>query len=391
MTEIGVWGAWSALGAILYIYIGYPVILWLVTRFYRRPVRKGGLTPGITLLISAFNEEEAIAEKIENTLALDYPKELLEVFVISDSSTDATDSIVLSYADRGIQLLRMPERGGKTAGLNAALQRASGELILFSDANIMYRPDVVRQFVANFADPEVGCVTGDSCYADQEITGAHVQEKAYWNYERSIRTRESELGSTVGGDGAIFMIRKALFTPLPHDTINDLVIPLQIVAQGYRAVFEPKAIGLEPSAGTFRKEFRRKQRIVNRSWLGTMRTATVLNPFRVGIFAWQVWSHKVLRWLIPVFLVIGVLGCALARTGGVIYNLGLVMALITLAIAAFGSYLTTTRGPAAKLCHAIYYFYLVNLASLLGIFRALTGRVDVMWSPERTDSLHRRT
>jgi cellulose synthase/poly-beta-1,6-N-acetylglucosamine synthase-like glycosyltransferase len=383
MITLGTLLAWSALAVIIYVYGGYPAILWCATRVYRRGVRKQEFTPKFTLLISAFNEEDAIAQKIENTLALDYPRNLLEIIVVSDSSTDRTDDIVLSFAARGVNLLRMRERGGKTVGLNAAMQAGTGEFVLFSDANIFYRPDVLRQIAANFADPEVGCVTGDSRYSDQDITAADIQEKTYWSYEQFIRAKESELGSTVGGDGAIFAIRKALYSPLPPDTINDLVIPLQIVAKGYRAVFEPRAIGIEPTAGNFHKEFRRKQRIVNRSWRGVMRTAAVLNPFRVGIFAWQVWSHKMMRWLVPVFLLTGIAGCVLARRGGDIYDLALLGIAATAAAAILGSRVTSTRGPLAGLSHAAYYFYLVNAAAILGIIRALTGRVDITWSPER--------
>ena len=375
--------AWSALAVIVYVYAGYPVMLWCATRVYRRGVRKREFVGKFTLLISAFNEEDAIAQKLENTLELDYPRDLLEIIVVSDSSTDRTDNIVLSFAGRGVRLLRMPERGGKTAGLNAAIAAATGEFVLFSDANIFYRPDVLRHMAANFADPEVGCVTGDSRYSDQEITGADIQEKSYWSYEQFIRAKESELGSTVGGDGAIFAIRKALYTPLPPDTINDLVIPLQIVAKGYRAVFEPRAVGIEPTAGNFQKEFRRKQRIVNRSWRGVMRTSAVLNPFRVGIFAWQVWSHKMMRWLVPVFFLTGISGCVIARNGADIYDAALLLIAATAAAALLGSRVTSTRGPLAYFSHAACYFYLVNAAAMLGIVRALTGRVDITWSPER--------
>lgn len=375
--------AWAAFGLVAYVYIGYPAVLWVVTRLYRHPVQQGPGFPTVTLLISAFNEAEVIRGKLENSLSLDYPADRLEVLVISDASTDETDRIVESFADRGVRLLRMASRGGKTVGLNAALRVASGEIILFSDANILYKPDTVRRLVSNFADSSVGCVTGDSRYLEEMDTAAHVQENAYWGYERMIRTMESQLGSTVGGDGAIFAIRKHLFRPLAPEAINDLVIPLQVVAAGFRAIFEPTAIGYEPSAGDFRKEFRRKRRIVNRSWRGVMSVGQVLNPFRVGTFAWQVWSHKVLRWLVLPFVLLAVGGCFLASGSGWLYELGVMGFLGSLVLAGMGAILPERGGLPVRLAHGMFYFYLVNLAALLGVLKALGGHVEMVWAPER--------
>jgi cellulose synthase/poly-beta-1,6-N-acetylglucosamine synthase-like glycosyltransferase len=278
----------------------------------------------------------------------------------------------------------MPDRGGKTAGLNAAVRRASGDVIVFSDANILYREDALRQLVRGFADPTVGCVTGDSRYVGTRLSAAHVQETAYWGYERFIRTLESQIGSTVGADGAIFAIRRKLYTPLTPDAVNDLVTPLQLVARGYRAVFAPAAVGFEPSAGHFRAEFRRKRRIVNRSWRGVMGVPGVLNPCRVGLFAWQVWSHKVLRWLVLPFVLVAAFGCFLAAPVALTYQLGAWGFVSSLLVAGIGARCSAGVSGAARLAQAVFYFYLVNLAAMLGIASALTGRVEVLWTPERT-------
>jgi cellulose synthase/poly-beta-1,6-N-acetylglucosamine synthase-like glycosyltransferase len=316
-------------------------------------------------------------------LSLDYPAERFEILVVSDASTDGTDAIVESFSGRGIRLLRVPERRGKTMGLNAAMQRARGEIIVFSDANILYQKDVIRRLARNFADPSIGCVTGNSCYSDNVQTAAHVQENSYWQYEQTIRALESELGSTVGGDGAIFAIRRDLYTPLSQDAINDLVIPLQIVARGYRAVFEAEAIGFEPSAGDFAGEFRRKRRIVNRSWRGVASVPQVLSPGAVGIFAWQVWSHKVLRWLILPVIFAGALACFVAIPVGLIYRIGAVGFLLSLAIAALGGLANNSLGLLSRFMHGVFYFYMVNLAAILGLVAAMSGRVEVLWTPER--------
>lgn len=383
MSTLGAIAAWSAAFLVAYVYLGYPILIGLLARLRPRPIRQGKIEPSVTLLISAFNEAHVIGEKLTNALALDYPKDKLEILVISDASTDETDRIVNAYASRGVTLLRMPDRGGKTLGLNAAMKVAKGEIVVFSDANIMYLPDTLRRLVQNFADLSVGCATGDSQYVDAPHSAAHAQENTYWGYERYIRSMESLVGSTVGGDGAIFAIRRELYQPLSAETINDLVIPLQIVSRGHRAVFEPTAIGLEPSAGDFRKEFRRKRRIVNRSWRGVMSVSGILSPAQVGLFAWQVWSHKVLRWLVLPFVAIGFLGCLSAYESGVIYQLGVWGGVASLFVAAVGPFLPASLGRLSSLVQTVFYFYLVNLAAILGVTKALGGRVDRIWAPER--------
>lgn len=376
--------AWLGLAVVVYVYLGYPLALWVLGRIARRAVGASAGCPRVTLMISAFNEADVIAAKLENSLQLDYPRDRLKIVVISDASDDATDRIVASYSGKGVQLIRMAERGGKTVGLNAAMTTVSSDIVVFSDANIMYRTDTVQSLVAPFADPQVGCVTGDSQYAGENPSAAHIQENTYWGYERWIRTLESQIGSTVGGDGAIFAIRRSLFQALSPDAINDLVIPLQIVSKGYRAVFASTAVGYEPSAGDFTKEFRRKRRIVNRSWRGVWSVPGVLNPFRMGIFAWQVWSHKVLRWLVLFFVCLGVMGCVLAMSRSWIYQLGTWGFVGSMALAAMGAVAPSTLGLIGRLAQGMFYFYLVNVAALLGIMRAIFGRVEMIWAPERS-------
>jgi glycosyltransferase involved in cell wall biosynthesis len=383
MSLLGAVLAWGGLVALVYVYIGYPVLLWLVARLRHREVGKTDSTPAVTLVISAFNEAAIIEQKLENTLTLDYPRECLDVVVVSDASTDGTDAIVERFAGRGVRLLRMVRRGGKTVGLNAVMATIRSGIVVFSDANIRYRPDAVRMLVRAFADPSVGCVTGDSRYVDPGDSAAHLQEDTYWGYERFIRSLESLVGSTVGGDGAIFAIRRGLYTPLAIDAINDFVTPLQIVARGHRAVYEPAAVGVEASAGGFRREFRRKRRIVNRSWRGVMSVPEVLNPRRVGMFAWQVWSHKVLRWLTLPIVLTAAIGCLLALSRGVVYQFGLGLFAASLVLAGAGAVVAERGRGVRRLAQAALYFYVVNVAAAIGIARAMAGRVEVMWVSER--------
>lgn len=384
MTQAAAVVAWIALAIVGYVYLGYPIMLWITAQLRRREVHQADITPSMTLLISAFNEARTIRQKLENTLTLDYPADCLEVIVVSDGSTDDTDRIVEAFANDGVILLRMSERGGKTMGLNAAMQGARGDIVVFSDANILYQRDALRCLVRNFADPTVGCVTGDSRYVDPDRSTAHVQENTYWGYERIIRSLESRIGSTVGGDGAIFAVRRELYTPLPPEAINDLVTPLQIVARGHRAVFDPAAVGLEPSAGNFTREFRRKRRIVNRSWRGVMSVSQVLKPWDVGLFAWQAWSHKVLRWFVLPLVVMAGIACFIASPLAVKYQLGAWGFTSSLVVAGIGAFVPNCIGRLGRLAHGFLYFYLVNIAALLGIAMAIAGRVEAVWTPERT-------
>ncbi len=384
MKTLAIITAWTAFGLVGYVYFGYPLALWCLARLRPRAVSSGATTPSVTLLISAYNEEQAIKPKLENTLRLDYPRDKLQVIVVSDASTDGTDQIVRSFEDRGITLLRMPSRRGKTVGLNAALTMATGDIVVFSDANIFYRADTLRNLVRGFADPSIGCVTGDSRYLEKEHSAADIQESTYWSYERMIRLWESQIGSTVGADGAIFAIRRQLYTPLAPEAINDLVLPLQIVTKGYRAIYEPTAVGYEPATGDFRKEFRRKRRIVNRSWRGVLSVADVLKPWRVGLFAWQVWSHKVLRWLVLPLIIIAVVGCVVAAQDGWVYRVGLLGFALSIGLAGVGAVVQHRDGIGARIAQGMFYFYLVNLAAVFGIARALRGEVEMVWTPERS-------
>lgn len=367
---------------ILYVYIGYPVLLYVYSRFV--PARRDSLPddlPRVTLLISAYNEEDCIAEKLENSLSLDYPNDLLDIVVISDQSEDDTDDIVKGFAQRGVGLLRMQERGGKTLGLNAGAAGSRGEFIVFSDANAMYRSDAIRALIAPFSDPDVGAVVGESTYADVD-SDAGESESLYWRYETTIKSLESRTGSVVGGDGAIYAVRKSLYRPMGADVLSDFVNPLQVVEQGHRCLYEPAAVSVEEVAGSFEKEFKRKVRIVNRAWRATMRMKPLLNPMRYGLFAWQLISHKLLRWLVPVFLVLLFVTNILILGKGFIYLFTL-SAQIVFYVSALVGVLLRERADLNQFIYVPYYFCLVNVASARGIVEAYFGKTYTTWSTAR--------
>ena len=362
-----------------YVCVGYPLLLAAIVRVRGAcPVRRRDITPPLSLVISAHNEAAVIRAKLENALSLDYPEEAREIVVVSDASTDGTDEIVAEFAPR-VTLVRQPERRGKTAGLNRTVPLLRGELVVFSDANASYESGALRKLARNFADPEVGCVTGEARYRPDGQAVADVGERAYWKYEIHIKRLETQIGSMVGGDGAIYAIRRQLWRNLPDDAINDFLNPLQIVAAGWRAVYEPEAICYEDTTGAVRSEYRRRVRIVSRSWRAVFHVPTVLNPFRVGIFAWSLVSHKLLRWLsgaaVTVALAAGV-GLA-SRVAGEPPLVPLAVCLAVIAAVAIVS------AAARRAFAMVAYFAVLNLASLDGVLKGTMGRVSGVWDTPR--------
>jgi cellulose synthase/poly-beta-1,6-N-acetylglucosamine synthase-like glycosyltransferase len=362
-----------------YIYGGYPALLRLVVRVRGpRPVRQAPIMPPMTLVISAYNEAEVIARKLENALSLTYPREALEIVVVSDASDDGTDEIVAQFASRGVRLVRQSGRFGKTAGLNRTVPALSGEIVVFSDANAIYERDALLKLARNFADSRVGCVTGEARYVAGDSSAADAGERAYWDYEIQIKRLETALGSMVGGDGAIYAIRRSLWRELPENAINDFLNPLQIVEAGWRAVYEPEAVCYEETAGGIRREYRRRVRIVSRSWRAVFQARGVLNPLRVGLFTWCLVSHKMLRWLSGVF-------AAAAAVSGIAVIARLVTTNSSVAlgiIAATAAGLAATRSG-RRMSALVAYFATIYAASAVGVWKGSLGHVSGVWAPPR--------
>lgn len=370
-----------AVAALAYIYAGYPLILRLIV-WLRGPrqVRQQPILPRVSLVISAFNEARSIREKLRNALEIDYPAELLDIAVISDASDDGTDEIVREYAPRGVRLFRQDERRGKTAGLNRFVPGLHGDIIVFSDANAMYDRAALRMLVRNFADPAVGYVTGEARYLAGEATAASFGERVYWDYEILIKRLETAVGSMVGGDGAIYAIRRQLWRPLPDDAINDFLNPLQIVEAGWRGVYEPAAVAYEQTAGDARREYRRRVRIVSRSWRAVFQAPGVLNPFRAGLFTFCLISHKLLRWMTGVFVA--------AAAGALLALLLDLFAIAPRRVAASVAglvLLAVLWAPARRIVSAAVYYVVISLASVVGIIKGTTGRVSGVWTPPRAE------
>ena len=375
---------WFALALIVATYFVYPSLMWLAGRVKllgEVTDQEPAHWPPVTLVIAAYNEEKVIAQKLENSLALDYPADKFEIMVVSDESTDDTDDIVRSYQKQGVVLARQQPRRGKSAGLTNAVPGAKGEILVFSDANSMYRADAIKHLVTPFNNEKTGYVVGAQTYEPEDSTVSR-SENLYWNIELAMKAGESVLGSVVGGDGAIFALRKELFEPLADDDLSDFVTPLRIITKGYRGVFEPKAICTEDTAPDYGGEFRRKVRIVNRAFRTVLRVPQALNPFRVGLFSLQLFFHKVVRWFVPYLLILLLFSSlALTLAGlGWIYFMALVGQLLGYGLAWQFSRNQQSDLPFAGVC---YYFCLGNLAALQGTLGVMLGKNITMWTPER--------
>ena len=373
---------WIAVVAIAYTYAGYPLLLMILSRFRSKPVLRRDFTPPVTVIIAAYNEERDIAHKLENTLALDYPKSKLEILVTSDCSSDRTDEIVKSFADRGVRLRRQEERLGKTAAQNAAFEKATGEVLLFSDATTHYKPDVLRHLIPSFADKSVGCVTGNVVYAHAADSSVSHGTRSYWNYEFLLKKHESAITSLIGVCGCMYAVRKTAYVPLYHEACSDFLMATMMVRQGLRAVYEPDAVCVEEPNAKGSKELAVRVRIITQTLADLWRNRDVLNPFRKGFYSVQLLSHKVMRYLVPLFLI------ALLVTSGLLAISSLFYAAIFIAqvgfyLAAAASALMVRVGINSRLLALPQYFVITNVACLLALFKLVRGERYVRWEPVR--------
>jgi cellulose synthase/poly-beta-1,6-N-acetylglucosamine synthase-like glycosyltransferase len=374
---------WIFLAWVAYIYLGYPAIVFLLAQIAGRDVRKADIEPRVTVLIAAFNEEREIERTVQNKLSQDYPGERLEVVVISDGSTDRTDAIVEDLARNTggrLRLLRQEPRQGKTQALNRAVAEATGEILVFSDANSMYAPDAIRRLVRSFADPSVGYVTGQMVYSNPDGSGIGEGSGAYMSYENLLRVLETRLNSVVGVDGGIDAVRRELYVPMRADQLPDFVLPLNVVEQGRRVVYEPEAKVYEAALGAAGDEYRMRVRVSLRALWALFDKRNLLNPLRYPLFAWQLFSHKVLRYAAFVPLA-GLLAFnALAAGGHPFYSGFLALQLLAYGLAVVGPVLSQLRSVAPGML-APYYFVLLNLACAAAFWKFLNGQRMATWKP----------
>lgn len=376
------WLFWISIAAILFAYGGYSLIVFALAAIVRRPIRRRDITPSVTLLITAYNEEKAIARKLEQSLDLDYPRNLLEIIVASDGSTDRTDEIVKEYAQHGVRLVRVEGRQGKTGTQNVAVSMARGEIVVFSDATTTYDREVIRKIVRNYADETVGAVSGRYEYCNPSGAPVGLGTILFWRYENAIKAAQTMIGTITGCCGCIYSVRRSLYIPLPREIISDLCEPLKIIEQGYRVVFEREALAFEETTSTAESEFAMRVRVISRGMHGLLYMRRLLNPLRYPFVAFQLISHKVLRWLVPAFALLALLANVVLAFDGGFYLATLLLQLVFYGAAA-GALLLEGRVAYPKVLALPLYFCAVNAASIVAMIRVIRGVRAVTWETAR--------
>jgi cellulose synthase/poly-beta-1,6-N-acetylglucosamine synthase-like glycosyltransferase len=373
---------WTCIWLLAYVYVGYPLLVYTVSRLFSRAAVRGPIEPSVTVLITAFNEEDAIREKLENTLAIEYPAAKLEILVASDGSTDRTDSIVLEYAGREVRLFRQEGRVGKTETQNNAVTVCRGEIILFSDATTEYDPDVLRRLLPAFADESVGCVAGRLVYIDDASSNVGRGAKRYWNYETWLKTAESRACSLIGASGCLYAVRRSAYQPMYSEACSDFLICTMLYREGLRSVFEPGASCIEHTNRRAGDEMRMRVRVISQTFTDLWRNRDMLNPFRSGFFAIELLSHKLLRYSVPWIL------AALFISNSILYGTTAFFS-VTLALQgvfylmALCGWIMERAGRRVSILVIPLYFILANLAAVAALYQFLRGERYSTWEPIR--------
>lgn len=372
------------LAAIAYVYLGYPLFLWLGAFGRRRLFRRGTARPSVSMIVAAHNEESAIEAKLQNLLALYYPRDLVETLIGSDGSSDRTEDIVREFTHEGVGLISFPMQQGKTAMQNGLIAAASGEILVFTDADCLLAPDALGCLVENFADPRVGLVTARPRYLNQDETSITENESLYLRYETWLRAQESERGILAVASGSLFAMRRSLWRPLDPALGDDFALPLRVAQAGmFNRLDERVSSVTRLSQNRPGSMLRMKTRIIGKDLRALLVHRSLLDPSRHGALAAGLWSHKLLRWFVPYFL-LALLAANSALLAHPLFRifLALQLAFYALAIAGFAR----RTNSAAGTWSIPMSFCLVNLAAMLGTLHCLAGRTSGRWTPDRIES-----
>ena len=370
---------------ILYTYFGYFALVLILGKILRKKVLKANIEPHVTMLIAAYNEEKGIGKKIEDSLHLDYPRDKLRIIVVSDASSDQTDNIVKSYAHEGVELFRVEGRVGKTEARNIALASIEGEIIIFSDATTKYKNDIIRKLVRNFADPSVGMATGHLVYQDESQSHMGTGQILYWKYESLIKKAQTAMGTLTGSVGCVTAFRKELYTALPKNIIEDFTEPLMFVIKGYRVVYEEEALCFEETTKKTGNEWNMRIRVIRGGMTGMLHARKILNPFVYPVPFFQLMSHKILRWLIPVFI-LGIFflnNLIVFLEPDSLYPKVLLYLQFLFYVTAFFSFLLEKMGIRFRLAAIPLYFIVLNAASLVALVKTITTDLEATWETHR--------
>jgi len=373
---------WTCISVLGYVYVGYPLLVYLMSRLWPKPLKTAEIEPEVTILITAFNEEDSIRAKLENTLKIDYPADKLEILVASDGSTDRTDSIVEEFASHGVKLFRKEGRVGKTTTQNNAVDQAAGEIVLFSDATTIYREDVFQQILPAFADESVGCVAGRLIYVDDLSTTVGLGAQSYWGYETFIKIAESRVCSLIGASGCLYAVRRSAYEPMYAEACSDFLICTNLYRKGLRSVFAPDAVCFEHTNRQAADELRMRVRVISQTFTDLWRNRDMLNPLKSGFFAVELISHKVLRYAVPLILFVFFSASVLFASNSAFYAAALLLQLLFYS-SAFIGWLLERAGKRPHLLAMPLYFVLANLASVMAFYKFLRGETYARWEPIR--------
>lgn len=372
---------WILLACPFYTMIGYPLLMLVVSRMYCRQTRRAPITPKVSQIIAAYNEERAIAGKLENSLSLDYPAGKLEIIVVSDASTDRTDEIVRSFADRGVKLVRCEGNQGKSAAINEAVRHATGEILAFSDATGHWDPESIRAMAEQFADPTVGCVSGWVAYRYEDNSTAR-GFKLYQRFIMPLRRAEGCLGSGFQVPGSIHCMRASAFRPLPPATFGDMVDPLHAAMAGLRTTLERQATAFEESRSNLADEWQARLRISLRAWAFVAYALPRLPLLRSPLYCFQVMSHKFLRWLVgPLMLPLLILNLLLLPVHWT-YQAVFAGQVLFYGMTLLG-YAASKAGRPLRGFSGLVFYNSVNLAYIISALRFLSGKRAARWVPTR--------
>lgn len=377
---------WLTVTVIGWTYVGYPLLLWIATRIKNRNYRSDPIEPSITLIITAHNEEQHIGAKLDNCLGLDYLKDKLQILVASDYSNDRTHEIVESYSDRGVELMILETRGGKTAAQNKAVEQSKGEIVIFTDASTEFETSMLRKIVTYFTDKRVGCVGAELDYVSDKDTNVGRGAGAYWRYEKWIKAMESNANSLIGVSGALYAVRRSLYTPIAIDVISDFVIASEIFSKGYITVYGHGIVSKEKTLEDTKQEIKMRARVAVRSIHALVRYARMLNVFRYGFFSIQLFSHKMVRYLVPELLIL-LLGLhigliVVGSSDPLLYKILLVPHGSVYVLGLLGWFAQHAHVKIPGL-HIPFYFLQVNIAALWALILYLKGERMVTWTPLR--------
>jgi cellulose synthase/poly-beta-1,6-N-acetylglucosamine synthase-like glycosyltransferase len=377
---------WLCVAASTAPYVVYPLVVWWLARRHHPHASAQSPAdvplPSVTMVVCTHNEQAVINTKLTNAFELDYPRDRFDVLLISDASTDQSAEIAERFPSPAVTVVRLANRVGKSRALSLYVPQTRGDVTLFTDANAMFDPHALKRLVGHLGDPAVGFAIGHQVYEPGGPSAARLEGR-YADFEASLKSGESRIGSVVGGDGAIMIVRRSDWMPVADDEAPDFALPLRLVAAGKRGVFEPAAVCVERAAATYAEQFERKVRIVNRAMRSVLRTPAVLRPDRTGWFALQVWLHKMLRWLAPFFLLGMVVFAALSVAAGARWYAGILLAqMLGFGVALLGLLPLFRRVRAVQ---AAWYFCVVNAAAGWGVLGVCLGRRYTFWQPRRAD------